>query len=314
MAGLIPPPRYPGARRGIGAATLLAVRRFAEHDGLTAAAAISYYALFSLFPLLLVALAAAAFVLPDLPARRQVLYLVETYTPGARLLIQENLTRLVEIRSGVGLVGLIFLAWSGSAVFAAITRALDRAVGAGSRPSPLRARLVGLAMVAATAAVLITALAGATWLAALRRRGVTWPWPPAGDLDVMAQVVAGALTFGAILALYRWVPAGAPPVRRLWSGALLATAGLHVARTLFAGYVSAINAGVVVYGSIGVVILTLLWFFVSAAILIFGLEWAVALNGPPGEAGTARGPGSPSQWTVGRGSISERRRGSRWSR
>src|SRR5690606_3676324 len=118
-------------------------------------------------------------------------------------LIQENLTRLVEIRSGVGLVGLIFLAWSGSAVFAAITRALDRAVGAGSRPSPLRARLVGLAMVAATAAVLITALAGATWLAALRRRGVTWLWPPAGDLDVMAQVVAGALTFGAILALYR---------------------------------------------------------------------------------------------------------------
>jgi len=273
--------------QAVGAATLQAVRNFADHDGLTASAAIAYYALFSLFPLLLVALAAAAFVLPDLPAHRQVLYLVDTYAPGARPLIQENLARLVGIRSGVGVVGLVFFAWSASAVFAAIARALDRAVGAGRRPSPVRFRVVGLAMVAVTAVVLIAALAGATWLETLRRQGTAVPWPAAGPVGVVAQAAAGVLTFGTILAVYRLVPAGAPPARHLWPGALLASAGLHLARSLFARYVAAVHAGVVVYGSIAVVILTLLWFYVSAAILIFGREWAVALRGWGG------GPGRP---------------------
>jgi len=272
-------PGSPASWRAIGAATVTAVRRFAEHDGLMTAAAISYYALFSLFPLLLVVVAAAAFVLPDLPARRQVLTLVETYAPGARPLVQENLARLVAIRSGVGVVGLLFFAWSASAVFSAVARALDRAVGGTRRPSPLRARLAGLAMVAATAVVLTAALAGATWLAALRRRGLAVPGPLlGGDLDLVAQLIAGALTFAALLAAYRLVPAGAPPLRSLWPGALLAAAGLHAARSLFARYVAAVDAGVLIYGSIGVVILTLLWFYVSAAIMIFGLEWAIALD------------------------------------
>ncbi|HEX6988594.1 MAG TPA: YihY/virulence factor BrkB family protein [Bacillota bacterium] len=294
------PPRHaiPARPPGVGTATIRAVRRFLDHDGPTAAAAIAYYALFSLFPLLLVALAAAAFVLPDLPARRQVLHLVEAYVPGARPLIQENLARLVGIRSGVGAFGLIFFIWSASAVFAAVTRALDRAVeravpggrGGGTRPSPLRARLVGLAMVGITAAVLVAALAGTTWLEALRGRGLALPAPMAG-VDRTAPWLTAALTFVTVLAAYRLVPVGAPPAGRLWPGALLAAAGLHAARSLFARYVATVEPGVLIYGSIGVVILTLLWFYLSAAILIFGLEWAVALMGPEGPAPwTAAGP------------------------
>ena len=256
------------------------------HDGPLAAAAIAYYGIFSMFPLLLVVLALVAFLFPSIPARWPLLRLAETYLPGTEELVRENVARLVQFRSEVGALGLAFLLWSASAVFAALSRALDRAAGSPRAPSPVRARLLGVVMVLLTAVLLMVALVGTTVLTAAAQRDLTLQWQspsslrPIGaeELGWVAHGFGLILTFGAVLLVYRLVPAGAPPVAVLWPGALLATAGLHAARAAFAGYAAALSPYELLYGSIGVVIMTLLWFYVSAVIVIFGLEFSVALR------------------------------------
>lgn len=268
------------------AAAVEAARRFLDHDGPLAAAAIAYYGIFSMFPMLLVVLALLAFLFPSIPARWPLLRLAETYLAGTEELVRDNVARLIRFRSELGAMGLAFLLWSASAVFTALSRGLDRAVGCLHAPSPLRARIVGVVMVLLTALLLVVALAGTTLLAAAARRDPTLRWQPftglhpiaAQDLSLIAHVLGLVLTFGAVLLVYRLVPSQAPPGAKLWPGALLATAGLHTARAAFAMYAAGLSPHALLYGSIGVVIMTLLWFYVSAVIVIFGLEFSVALR------------------------------------
>ncbi|HEY8450346.1 MAG TPA: YhjD/YihY/BrkB family envelope integrity protein, partial [Bacillota bacterium] len=97
------------------------------------------------------------------------------------------------------------------------------------------------------------------------------------DLTVGLLAVAGLiLTFFILTAIYRLVPAGAPPLADLWPGALLAALGLAAARNLFARYVAGLDQYHLIYGSIGAVIVVLLWFYVSAAIFLFGAEVGAA--------------------------------------
>lgn len=250
-----------------------AVRRFLRNDGPVTAAALAYYGLFSLFPLALVTLAFFAYALPQVPVRETAVELAARYLPGAERLVRENIAQLIRYRSGVGLAGLAFLLWAASSVFAALTRALGRTLGPSGRRSPVRARLLALAMVVLTALLLAASVAVSALLAFFARRGLL----PA-DLGMLAGAGGFALIFCAILATYRLVPRDAPPLADLWPGAVVATAGLYVARAVFVGYLISVGRYQLIYGSVGAVIVALLWFYVSAAIVLFGAEFSAALR------------------------------------
>lgn len=250
-----------------------AVRSFLAHEGTLAAAAISFYGLFSLFPLLLLTLAVTAFLLPDLPTQRPIVNLVQVYLPGAELLVRENLERIVVYRSSAGLIGLASLIWSSSGVFAALGRALEKAAGSlHPRRSSLSARILGLLVVL----TLALALAGLLTLTTFLQAGA--PVLLHDHLRLPGMALAVGLSFVALLAIYRLLPAGAPRTSRLWPGALLATVTLHVARFGFSRYVLAISRYDLLYGTIGTAIIALLWLYVAATVTIFGAEFNAALT------------------------------------
>jgi membrane protein len=133
-------------------------QRFNEARASEAAAGMAYYALFSLFPLLLALVAAGSFFLESERAYREVVDLVTQAIPVSRGLIERNIRRVLELRGTVGIVGLIGLLWSATGVFTILANHINRAWPEAEMRSFLEKRLVALGMVGALAGLLVLSL------------------------------------------------------------------------------------------------------------------------------------------------------------
>lgn len=87
-----------------------------------------------------------------------------------------------------------------------------------------------------------------------------------------------ALLFVVLAALYWLAPGNRPPLRRVLPGAGMATAGLLVISMGFSYYVENMGNYSVVYGSLGAIIVLLLWIYLGSVVLLLGAEWNRALE------------------------------------
>ena len=127
-----------------------------------AAAAMAYYEMFSLFPLLLALISAGSFFMESNEVYRQVVEFISNAIPVSRDLIETNIQRVLQLRSPVGLIGLLGLAWSGSGFFNALALHVSRAWPASKPRGFLRRRLVAFAMVGTLVVLLLlSVIAGA---------------------------------------------------------------------------------------------------------------------------------------------------------
>ena len=91
------------------------------------AAGVAYYALFSLFPLLLGLIAILSFFLESEEIQAKVIDLTGGFLPGSELLVQDNIDATVGVRGALGLFSVIGMIWAGSAIFGALNRSINRA-------------------------------------------------------------------------------------------------------------------------------------------------------------------------------------------
>jgi membrane protein len=100
---------------------------FDQDNGAVMSRSIAYYALFSIFPLLLVLMSVFSSVLDLDQATQVVLDLVDRYLPHSVELVEQNLSPVFEAQSTIGILALLGLAWSASGVFTAMYRSVNRA-------------------------------------------------------------------------------------------------------------------------------------------------------------------------------------------
>ena len=99
------------------------IREMSDDDATHMAAGVAYYAVFSLFPLL-VGLIAIFNLLPAWDARQEQLTdFVAGYLPGSESLLDHDL----KVGGALGVIAIFGLLWSGSAIFGAVTRVVNRA-------------------------------------------------------------------------------------------------------------------------------------------------------------------------------------------
>lgn len=241
------------------------------------AAALAFYGLFSLFPLLLLTAAGAAFVVPADEARRTAERLAAAYAPWVREQILFSVDQVFASRRGLGLTGLLGLSWSASHVFAGLARALDRVWPAEGRQAFWRARLLGVLAAAASAAALAMSLVAATALALVAGRNL--PGDGLGDRPGwtgLAEAAALLLGFTAITALYRLLPAAPPDVGDARRGALVALVLMYAARFGLSWLVGGLARASLVYGALTAALATLAWLYATFAALLLGAEFAAA--------------------------------------
>jgi membrane protein len=274
--------------------TALAVNeRYTEDLGNHLAASIAFFGFLSLFPLLLVALSVAGFVLAADPgAQARLVDAVAEAVPGLEAAIGETLEVVIESRGATGVVGFLLVLFAGLRVIDAGAIAVSRIFRVSTDGSVVKKKLralgnlglLGLLTIISTSAGALAGLVGgaAEWLGAP-------DWLVAGRV-ILAPALSFALDTLLFVVAYRvLVLVGGPSMRDLLPGALVAAAGWTALKVFGAAYVGNQAAdwdGL--YGALGGIIAAMLLLFMAARIFLYGAELnALRLEHRlPGEAPT----------------------------
>ncbi len=266
------------------------LRRTADSFGLArgaqAAAALSYYSFFSLFPLAVLLITALGFFIDPAAAQELISLLLGRILPDAKgieALVFETLNGIFASRGQVTLISLIALLWAASGVFTNLTYNLDLAWSDNGRPSPLTARLVGLLMVVVVYVGLIVLLLLSATLGVLSMLpAALMRWLGFGGLLAQAAWTVRAIPFAisvlVFFGLYKLVPrAHVPWSVALW-GALFAAAATQILNLGFSWYLSSGLARYEsVYGPLTTIIVLLFWFYLTVLIILIGAHFGAAM-------------------------------------
>lgn len=243
------------------------------------AAAMSYYALLSIFPAAIVLAAVAGFVLDDPGARQDVIDFLFRELPLAddeqgRSDI-ESLVRSVSNNYGtLGVLGLIGLLFSASALLSSARLAIDAIFGGRVSRGYLRGKGLDLGLVISLGALLFLSFA-ATLLARIE------PEVDGGVLKVIegivgfGYVVVPALLTAFVFAVaYIRLPVDRQRLRDVWLGVVVATVGIEVLKLGFSAFISGVTDYTTVYGSLGAVIAFMVFTYLAAIVFLIGAEIA----------------------------------------
>jgi len=257
------------------------VRRLTVARVSEAAATMAYYALFSLFPLLVVLVVAASYVLEGERAFRAVLEAVGQALPGSQALIGENVQQVIRLRGPVGILGTITLVWSASSFFLLLSDNIERAWLARAARSSFQRRLLALSIVVGLAVLMSLSLVANAALQALPQMEFVGGLAPFGLhlWEAISRLLSWILAFLMFLTLYRWMPRRRVAWRAAIWGAGVATISWLLAGQVFVWYLgSGLAHYELVYGSIGAVIVLMLWIYVSSWVTLAGAHLSAAIG------------------------------------
>lgn len=244
-------------------------------------AALAYYTIFSLAPMLLVVISMAGLLFGEDAARgeiqAQLQNLMGERSAGA---VQSLLVSVREPSEGLTAtaVGVVLLFVGATSVFAELQNALDRIwrVPEELRKkgwfSVVRARLMAFGMVLALGFLLILSLVTSALLAVVGRQlePVLGDWQTVVEAgDALGGFMLVALIFGLI---YKVMPRQRVLASDVWLGALLAASLFTGGKVVIGAYIgrSDIASG---FGAAGSLVVVLLWVYFSAQILLVGAEF-----------------------------------------
>lgn len=268
--------RLRGARRVYAIDVLWRTyRRFVANQGTVYAAAVSYYALFSLFPLLIFLVTVFGFVIRDPADQQRVTNLITAQIPAEvnlRRQVQQMVASIATTNSGLlGVVALIGAAWTASGMFGAMRRALNRTFGVPAARSYIHGRLLDLASVVAVTALILLSTALTAGLGIIRAIAanrfnsvlLNLAW------GVVYFCLPFATSFSVFLLMYRMVPNLRLKIRDLWVSALAAAVGFEAAKGGISLYVARFGQFNRIYGTLGGIVAFMLFVFLVVNIIIF---------------------------------------------
>ncbi len=286
------------------------IGEFFKDNCLNVAAAIAYYALQSIIPLVLGFIVIGSFFLQDGVARQNFINSVKGALPnlGAGFDIGKIIDGLVQGAPGLLSVSAIFLLWSGSGIFDQLIFGINVAydVKKDSRnffvKTGLRIGLLFIVGILIAASFTITIVSQLIFTANVSLFGIS-PANFGFILPVISILLPIALMFCVFVILYKLAPdRKGNKWRYVAIGALVAAILFELLKYGFTFYITAFNAADSYqksYGALGGILLFLFYIWLSAAVMLFGAEvasvsggWKSLLEGPasqqdPGEVVSA---------------------------
>jgi membrane protein len=254
-----------------------AVQRGVKGQAVDGAAAIAYFSFLSVFPLLLGVIAAVGYFLDSPEAQARLAEIVSNTLPGSADFVRQNLEAVIGARGALGTAGVLGLLLSGSAAFGAITRAVNRSLGVPPSRPYLLAKVRYFLMALGLAVLVLLSLAVSAVFgvmtsldpSVLEGLGI----PPellSGLTSTLTSLVLGCLIFGLI---YKTTPYVETRWRQIAPGTILAAVAFELGKNGFLIYLGRLANFEAVYGPLSSIVVLLVWFFLSALILIFGAEY-----------------------------------------
>jgi membrane protein len=263
------------------------IKEFVSDNGLGLAAQLAYYFFFALFPAILVGIALASFFPLEHFLDRVVTTLAGVVPQDVITIVQDQMRKISNGGDGGILTfGLLAALWSSSAAMVGLIDALNRAYDIEEARPWWKVRLlaigltIALVFVGPTAAEYVARVTGIGPMLAWTWKILQWPL-----IVALISFATGIVYYFAPDAEQRWV----------WvtPGAVLTTVLWLVASLGFKIYVSNFGAYTETYGTIGGVMVLLLWFYIAGLVMLLGAELNAEIEhaSPYGKAVGEKVPG-----------------------
>ncbi|MFH7243922.1 MAG: YihY/virulence factor BrkB family protein [Spirulina sp.] len=258
------------------------------------AAALSYYALFSLFPLLLVLLSIVGVLIgPNTQVFETIQDTIERFLPAeAHDLIRDTLIALHQNSVGAGLVGFVLLLFMASTIFVILKRYVNQIWQSPSRVteagSPVKMALFfvankisGFLLVFGTALLLFASLVSNIIIKIILKLVNEFqdllPFVQIDELQLSRGLQVSSSLFIlsiAICILFKILPTVRLSWNDVWLGALITASALVGLQQLVSNSVISIGSRFLSYGVIGSVMVLMLWIFLACQIFFLGCEFS----------------------------------------
>jgi len=244
-------------------------------------AALAYYTVFSLAPLLLIVIAIAGLVFGEEAARGEIFgQLNGLMGSDAAAAIEGMLVSVSKPSEGITatVVGAVVLLIGATSVFGELQDALDRIWRAPTRAKLggawglLRARLLSFGMIFGLSFLLMVSLILSAGMAALGKWWGSW----FTGFEVVVETINALLSFGltgAVFAfIYKFMPRVRIQWRDVWLGAAVTALLFTLGKTLIGLYIgkTGVASG---FGAAGSLVILLVWVYYSAQVFLMGAEF-----------------------------------------
>lgn len=270
-----------GTRLGGSTPVRLVVRvvhEMGEDDATHMAASVSYYAVLSLFPLILALTAIVGWVVGTQSRQDDLVEFIVGFLPGSEQFVRDSVETVRSLRTAVGVIAVLGLIWSASAVFGSITRVVNRAWDVAQNPPfhKNKPRQLGMALGVGALFVLSVSLTSfIQWAATIEISGRTVVDILGGQVfAVLLRLPALSISFTIFLAIYKFLPNTKTYWRYIWLGSALAAVLFEIGKGLFLWYLETFAQFDQLYGNLASVVVLMVWTYFCAIVLILGAEFS----------------------------------------
>jgi membrane protein len=256
-------------------------KEWKDDDALSLGAALAYYTLFSIAPLLLIVIAVAGFVWGREAVQGQIVGQVDQLIGRqGGVAIQTLIANAAKQGQGSGVLATIIAAatalFGATGVFAQLQKALNQIWNVAPKPGAgimafFKTRIASFGMILGIGFLLLVSLVISAGLSAVNT-WMTGLMPGAEMLfSVLNFVVSLALITLLFAMIYRFLPDVRIAWRDVWMGALFTALLFTIGKFLIGLYLGRSSAASV-FGAAGSLVIVLLWIYYSTQILFFGAE------------------------------------------
>jgi len=255
-----------------------AARHYSDRDGSTLAAAVTYFAFLSLFPLLALSFAAVGMIASIVPDAQTALDAsLRALFPGM-IGDQPGQMSLAEIRRAAGPVagiGVVTVAYSGLSWIADMRDALGRMFDQTREPRPvgIRRRVASLASSQLHNAVALGSIGAALLVSVAVSGGVldlASHLPLVSAVAVVVGVATGAVMF---FLMFRLLVDPDLPGAALWSGALVGAIGFEILKRASTWLLDS-TANQPAFQAFGIALILLVWIHYFSRVVMYAAAWA----------------------------------------
>ena len=250
-----------------------AINDFLGKNGPQLSAAISYYTLFSLFPLIVAIISGLSFLLGQ-ESIDELANRVAQQSPVSEETISEIITSAVNSRNIAGIVGILGLLWAGTAVFGSIRKGINATWGITRPRSFLKERLIDITFMVVAAVLMLISIFSTAILTYLMEilEFITRETYVDGALlwERLTSALPPTLSFIVFFAIYWLLPNTNVKITEPLPGAIFATTGFEILKNVFVWFIGNSSIYSTIYGSVGSIVVLLVWVYVSSIILLFG--------------------------------------------
>ncbi|MEO7559664.1 MAG: YihY/virulence factor BrkB family protein [Nitrosospira sp.] len=244
-------------------------------------AALAYYTMFSIAPLLLVVISTAGLVFGEEAVRGEIFgQLRDLMGDQGAQAVQGLLASVSEPKEGIAatVIGTVLLLIGATTVFGELQDAFDRIWRAPEKNKNegwwrlIRSRLLSFGIILGIGFLMIVSLVFSAAMAALGK----WWGPFFSNLEILTTVLNFLFSFALMTAvfamLYKFMPRVKIHWQDVWAGAIVTALLFAVGKLLIGIYIgkSAISSG---FGAAGSLVVVLVWVYYSAQIFLLGAEF-----------------------------------------